>query len=220
VAAPSFVVTPRWPLGYTQGGRPRCFIVMPFAQELEATQRTYRAIADEGTRIGVDTIRGDVAVRQEIIHSIWEETGQASHVLVDLTGFNPNVCLELGLADLLGKHSLLIGLAGTGDTTLSQYRQAALPSLWRTWLGRWAIRRRRPAFLRAAVTAVGSRGERRGQCHYFGPQILREGKLLRKRVGASYPLGNMLRGGDFDQSIQTAQGRLDLPSWRSVASEW
>ena len=107
------LVTPRWPIGYTQGGRPRCFIVMPFTQELEATQRTYRAIADEGTRIGVDTIRGDVAVRQEIIHSIWEETGQASHVLVDLTGFNPNVCLELGLADLLGKNSLLIGLAGT-----------------------------------------------------------------------------------------------------------
>lgn len=107
------VVTPRWPLSYALGGRPRCFIVMPFAKEMEATQRTYRAIGDECARIGVDTIRGDVAVGQEIIRSICEETGRASHVLVDLTGFNPNVCLELGIADLLGKKTLLIGLAGT-----------------------------------------------------------------------------------------------------------
>lgn len=107
------VVTPRWPLSYAHGGRTRCFIVMPFAKEMEATQRTYRAIADECARLGVDTVRGDVAVGQEIIRSICEETGRASHVLVDLTGFNPNVCLELGIADVLGKHSLLIGLAGT-----------------------------------------------------------------------------------------------------------
>jgi hypothetical protein len=30
--SPFVLVTPRWPIGYTQGGRPRCFIVMPFAK--------------------------------------------------------------------------------------------------------------------------------------------------------------------------------------------
>ena len=107
------VIAPRWPVSYFEPGRPCCFVVMPFDPRLETTQKTYCFIAAECSRMGVEDVRGDVSEGQEIIRSIWEETGRASHVLVDLTGFNPNVCLELGIADALGKDSLLIGTAGT-----------------------------------------------------------------------------------------------------------
>ena len=60
-------------------------------------------------------VRGDEALGQEIVASIWDETARASHVLVDLSGYNPNVCLELGMADAIGRDTLLIGVEGTAE---------------------------------------------------------------------------------------------------------
>lgn len=54
-----------------------------------------------------------------MLASIWEETACASHVLVDLSGFNLNVCLELGMADAMGRDTLLIGRQGTPETRFS-----------------------------------------------------------------------------------------------------
>ena len=42
-----------------------------------------------------------------------EEICRATHVTVDLTGLNPNVCLELGIAQTLGRRTLIIGRDGT-----------------------------------------------------------------------------------------------------------
>ncbi len=58
-------------------------------------------------------MRGDEAEGQEIIESIWQELCRAIHVTVDLSGFNPNVCLELGIADTIGRRTLLLGEQGT-----------------------------------------------------------------------------------------------------------
>jgi hypothetical protein len=60
-------------------------------------------------------VRGDAALGQDIVASIWDETARASHVLVDLTGYNPNVCLELGMADAMGRDTWLMGVAGTAE---------------------------------------------------------------------------------------------------------
>ena len=106
---------PRWPAFYPAAGEKRCFVVMPFAQHLAATQAMYRAVDDDLAAAGVQVVRGDEAMGQEIVASIWEETARASHVLVDLTGWNLNVCLELGMADAIGRDVLLIGLAGTPE---------------------------------------------------------------------------------------------------------
>jgi len=73
-------------------------------------------------------IRGDVADGQQIVESIWQEICRATHVTVDLSGFNPNVCLELGIANTLGRRTLLIGIDGTASDL-----KHALPSVakWR-----------------------------------------------------------------------------------------
>ncbi len=62
---------------------------------------------------GVQYIRGDEVKHPNVIRSIWEEINRASHVLADLTDFNANVALELGIAHALGRPTLMVG---QGDT--------------------------------------------------------------------------------------------------------
>jgi hypothetical protein len=42
------------------------------------------------------------------LRSIWDEICRATHVVVDLTGLNANVALELGMAHTLGRNTMLI----------------------------------------------------------------------------------------------------------------
>lgn len=100
----------RWPGLYPDLHTPRNFAVMPFRGELEAAYAVIEACARQA---GVEPVRGDQAEGQEIIESIWQEICRATHVTVDLSGFNLNVCLELGIADTLGRPTLLIGEQGT-----------------------------------------------------------------------------------------------------------
>jgi hypothetical protein len=93
----------------------RCFVVMPFSTQLARTQALYQQLHTALAAQGVHVVRGDAALGQDIVASIWDETARASHVLVDLTGYNPNVCLELGMADAMGRDTLLIGVAGTAE---------------------------------------------------------------------------------------------------------
>lgn len=48
-------------------------------------------MADTARRASVGPVRGDVADGQQIVESIWDEIRRATHVTVDLTGFNLNV---------------------------------------------------------------------------------------------------------------------------------
>jgi len=104
------IVLPRWPGRYPRAGGARCFAVMPFRPECDVA---YEAIAAAATKANVKMVRGDQAEGQEIIESIWQEICRATHVTVDLTDYNLNVCLELGIAHALGRNVLMIGAAGT-----------------------------------------------------------------------------------------------------------
>lgn len=111
----------RWPGQYPDPHSPRNFAVMPFRTEREAAYEVIDACARHA---GVEPVRGDQAEGQEIIESIWKEICRATHVTVDLSGFNLNVCLELGMADTLGRPTLLIGEQGT-----ERLLKAALPGV-------------------------------------------------------------------------------------------
>jgi len=84
-----------------------CFTVMPFGGYFnDYYKRIYKpAIAEAGL---VPTRADDLSRSSAIINDIWSFTKKAKIVLADLTGQNPNVFYELGLAHALAKPVVLI----------------------------------------------------------------------------------------------------------------
>jgi len=58
--------------------------------------------------------RGDETGDPNVIRSIWQEICRATDVVVDLTGLNLNVCLELALCQTLGRRTLLVARSDSG----------------------------------------------------------------------------------------------------------
>ena len=84
-----------------------CFVVMPFHALFEAEYEKVIRPAVEAT--GLTCVRGDeIYSRQAIVQDIWASLRQARLVLAELSGRNPNVMYEIGLAHALGKPILLI----------------------------------------------------------------------------------------------------------------
>ena len=99
------LIRPFWPAFYPDPGEPRCFHVMPFSEPWSNhTRDVVRAACGDSVRFR----RGDETEDPNVIRSIWEEVCRAAYVVVDLTGLNPNVCLELGLAQVVGRPTLLV----------------------------------------------------------------------------------------------------------------
>ncbi|HSG82027.1 MAG TPA: YkvA family protein [Gemmatimonadota bacterium] len=106
-------IYPAWPGIYPEPGARRCFHIMPFSLDWsDAVMALATAACKEA---GCEYVRGDVAQDARIIRSIWDEIGRASHLVVDLTGFNANVALELGVAHVLGRATLIVGQDDTVD---------------------------------------------------------------------------------------------------------
>jgi hypothetical protein len=146
---------PRWPAHYpAAGSERRCFVVMPFAQALSDTQALYRTLDDALTAQGVHVVRGDEALGQDIVASIWEETARASHVLVDLTGYNLNVCLELGMADAMGRDTLLIGATGTPEQRFAVIDKRRIHAYGSDDASRHAVQAQVQAFVQRAPTLL------------------------------------------------------------------
>ena len=101
------VLYPAWPPAYPpRTGKPRCFHVMPFRPTWATPVRDLAsAVCRER---GWTYTRGDESEAQRIIPGIWREIATASAVLVDITGHNVNVALELGLAHALGRPYCLV----------------------------------------------------------------------------------------------------------------
>jgi nucleoside 2-deoxyribosyltransferase len=102
----TMLIHPRWSPVYAEQDKPRLFHVMPFKPKQWADRIT-EVTREVCEAAGVKYVRGDEVDEPNIIRSIWEEIAQATHVLVDLTGFNANVALELGIAHTLGKKILV-----------------------------------------------------------------------------------------------------------------
>jgi nucleoside 2-deoxyribosyltransferase len=97
---------PVWPRRYPDGKR--VFHVMPFR---EAWSNAIKDRARAACR-DVTYRRHDDVADSHIIRSLWDELTLATHAIVDLTGWNLNVALELGALDALGTSTLLVGQGG------------------------------------------------------------------------------------------------------------
>jgi tetratricopeptide (TPR) repeat protein/nucleoside 2-deoxyribosyltransferase len=89
------------------------FHVMPFREVWsdEVSQRTSVEVRAGGRRY----VRHDHVVAVRLLPSLWTALVSAAGVLVDLTGLNPNVAVECGLAHALGQPTALIAQRGTLD---------------------------------------------------------------------------------------------------------
>lgn len=107
------LIHPRWLPVYTERERgARLFHVMPFRPKWSAQVADAVREACAGVAL---YIRGDQVPEADVVRSIWDEIARATHVLVDLTGLNANVSLELGMAHTLGKNVLIVGQGKAAD---------------------------------------------------------------------------------------------------------
>lgn len=88
-------------------GKIRCFIVMPFS--LEWSDDVHQTLSGSCKALAVQPMRGDdVFTPTDILVDIWQSINVADFVIADITGRNPNVLYELGIAHTLAKPVLII----------------------------------------------------------------------------------------------------------------
>lgn len=108
------LITPAWPGTYPRASERRLFHVMPFGPKwADPARRTVQAACEAH---GCKYVRGDMVIEPQILRSIWDEICRASHVLVDITGFNANVAFELGISHTLGRNTMLVAQDSTVET--------------------------------------------------------------------------------------------------------
>jgi hypothetical protein len=135
------------------GAAPTCFIVMPFGQPDSAA--VHHVLREACLQAGLHPLRGDdLFTPTDILDDIWRGITGAHCVIADITGRNPNVLYELGMAHTLAKPVLILsrraedipidlatrrvivyGPADGGDwqATLASSVQAALQTLIREY---------------------------------------------------------------------------------------
>lgn len=84
-----------------------CFVIMPFAEPFETYyEKIIKPAVDENE---LYSVRGDSMFRStHIMDDIWSAITESTLVIAELTGKNPNVYYELGLAHAIKKPAILI----------------------------------------------------------------------------------------------------------------
>ena len=100
------LLRPAWPAAYPDADSKRCFHVMPFGLSWSDEVRDAARLACK--QRGLTYRRGDEAEEGRIIHAIWDDLCRAHVVLVDLSGANLNVMIELGIAHAIGRPVLAV----------------------------------------------------------------------------------------------------------------
>ena len=84
-----------------------CFVVMPFHSVFNSEYEKVIRPAIEAA--GLVSVRGDeIYTHQAIVEDIWYSIRKARVVVAELSGRNPNVMYEIGLAHAIGKPIVLI----------------------------------------------------------------------------------------------------------------
>jgi hypothetical protein len=94
----SYVVDPRL-----------AFVLMPFTEDLTQIYQTFIKPTVESADFDLVCRRADdIKSNRAIIQDIWKSLCEARLVIADVSGLNPNVMYELGVAHTLGKETILI----------------------------------------------------------------------------------------------------------------
>jgi hypothetical protein len=106
-------VRPIWgPAAYPVDSR-LAFVLMPFTNELTAIYSTFIKPTIEDPSFGLVCRRADdIKSNSAIMQDIWKSICEARLIVADLSGLNPNVMYELGIAHTVGKETVLIYQTG------------------------------------------------------------------------------------------------------------
>lgn len=98
----SYVVDPRL-----------AFVLMPFTDELTKIYNAVIKPCVENSDLGLVCKRADeIRSAKTIMQDIWKSICEARIIIADLTGLNPNVMYEVGIAHTLGKETVLVYQTG------------------------------------------------------------------------------------------------------------
>jgi nucleoside 2-deoxyribosyltransferase len=125
------MVFPAWRGSYPEPTSRRCFHVTAFKPKWAGKTTKIITATCEAAKPRVEYVRGDLVPDPDIIRSIWDNLCQASHLVVDLTGLNANVALELGIAHALGRNVLLV--------TQDSVEEVDFPSLAKLRVHRYSL---------------------------------------------------------------------------------
>jgi hypothetical protein len=93
-----------------------CFVLMPFNDEFKAV---FQSIAKGLQKIGVSVKRADQNPQPNIMKNILTGIRDAEYVIVDITGFRPNVMYELGIVHSVKQEDNIIVISrDTGDNAV------------------------------------------------------------------------------------------------------
>lgn len=84
-----------------------CFVLMPFRDDLRPVYDDHIRPVIEGLSLRCQRA-DDIFRHTAIIEDIWESINKARFLIADLTGKNPNVFYEVGVAHTVGKDVILI----------------------------------------------------------------------------------------------------------------
>jgi hypothetical protein len=86
-----------------------CFVLMPFSAEHQLQEIYADTVKPTILAAGLRCVRADdIYDTTLIIETIWENINRARLLVVELTGRNPNVFYELGIAHSVGKEAILL----------------------------------------------------------------------------------------------------------------
>jgi hypothetical protein len=82
------------------------FVIMPFEQKWSNV--VWQTVKNTMTDLRFKCIRSDEQHGQQIPEDIWKGICEAAIIIADVTGSNPNVYYELGIAHVLGRRVILL----------------------------------------------------------------------------------------------------------------
>ena len=84
-----------------------CFVIMPFHSLFQTEYE--KVIKRAAASVGLRCDRGDeIYAHQSIVQDVWKSIRQARVIVAELSGLNPNVMYEVGLAHAVGKPIVLL----------------------------------------------------------------------------------------------------------------
>ena len=84
----------------------KCFVVMPFSEDW--SDRVNKRIKKVLSSFKIEHKRADNLYGENVLEDIWIAINEASLIIAETTGKNPNVFYEIGIAHTLGKNVIIL----------------------------------------------------------------------------------------------------------------